>query len=333
LCFKIHLTRKRTIKSRKREKTMEKTKLHPRNKHRDLYDFKALIATCPSLAKFVAVNQYGNESIDFFNPEAVIALNKALLEHFYGVKNWEFPPNYLCPPIPGRADYLHHIADVLAKSNNGKIPEGAKIKCLDIGVGANCIYPIIGAKEYGWSFIGTEIDAIAVDSAKKIVENNDFLKEKVEIRLQQDAFHYFDYSLKEDEKVDFSICNPPYNSSKEEAKSQATRKIRNLKGSKDAKVTLNFGGKSNELWCEGGEVRFIQDMVMESEFYANDCLWFSSLVSKESSLPKIYDALRAAKVFDAKTIEMGQGNKISRIIVWTFLNEKEQKDWAMTRWN
>src|SRR5690606_24715537 len=115
-------------------------------------------------------------SIDFFNPQAVKALNKALLFYYYDIVYWDIPENYLCPPIPGRADYIHYIADLLADNNKGIVPTGSEIKCLDIGVGANCIYPIIGVKEYGWSFIGADIDALAIKSAKKIIASNPSLQ-------------------------------------------------------------------------------------------------------------------------------------------------------------
>jgi 23S rRNA (adenine1618-N6)-methyltransferase len=39
------------------------------------------------------------------------------------------------PPIPGRADYIHQIADLLATCNKKVVPTGADIRILDIGVG------------------------------------------------------------------------------------------------------------------------------------------------------------------------------------------------------
>jgi 23S rRNA (adenine1618-N6)-methyltransferase len=123
----------------KKEHPAEKTALHPRNKHRERYDFQALVTTCPELGKYVKLNVYEDESIDFANPKAVKWLNKALLKHYYNMEYWDIPTGYLCPPIPGRADYIHHIADLLAGSNNGKIPTGSRIKCMDIGVGASCV--------------------------------------------------------------------------------------------------------------------------------------------------------------------------------------------------
>ena len=118
----------------KRVHPKEKLILHPRNKHRERYNFKLLIKTCPELKPFVFINKFDDESIDFFNPEAVKILNKALLKQYYNIDYWDVPKGYLCPPIPGRADYIHYIADLLGESNNGKIPTGKKLKVLDIGV-------------------------------------------------------------------------------------------------------------------------------------------------------------------------------------------------------
>jgi len=151
----------------KREHPKEKLSLHPRNRHRERYDFKLLIDSCPELAPHVRMNPYSDESVDFFNPEAVKELNRALLNHYYDIEYWDIPPDYLCPPIPGRADYIHHIAELLGSCNRGKIPTGNQIRCLDVGAGANCIYPIIGNKEYGWSFVGSEIDPVAMESSRR----------------------------------------------------------------------------------------------------------------------------------------------------------------------
>ena len=72
------------------------------------------------------------------------------------------PSGYLCPPIPGRVDYIHYLADLLAESNNQEIPRGSGIKALDIGTGASLVYPLTGNSEYGWTFTGVDIDTGAV---------------------------------------------------------------------------------------------------------------------------------------------------------------------------
>lgn len=309
-----------------------KSKLHPRNKHRNPYDFQKLIARFPSLAKFVSLNKYGKESIDFFNPKAVKALNAALLMEHYDIQYWDIPQGYLCPPIPGRADYIHYLADVLANSNQRKIPRGKHIRCLDIGVGANCIYPIIGNKEYGWSFVGSEIDEVSIESCNNIIAKNDALKNKIEIRKQTNLKSIFEGVIRKDEYFDLAICNPPFHASAQEAKTGTLRKLKNLKSEKVKQAVLNFGGKNNELWCEGGEVQFIENMISESVKYATSCFWFSTLVSKKSNIKKLRSHLEKFNPQNVQLISMGQGNKTSQVLGWTFLNSKQQKIWSDRRW-
>jgi len=308
-----------------------KEKLHPRSKHRERYDLKALAKSCPQLARFVHSNKYGDESVDFFDSEAVKMLNKALLQHFYDIENWAIPAGYLCPPIPGRADYIHHIADLLASTNHEKIPTGNQIKCLDVGVGANCVYPIVGNKEYGWDFVGSDIDPVAVGAAACIIAQNTVLRGRVEVRLQPNKSRIFDGIIKEGERFDLSICNPPFFASQREAQASTLRKLSNLTHQKVANLARNFGGQHNELWCEGGEAQFVGKMIEQSRQFATSCLWFSSLISKQANLEGIYKALRKAEAVVIKTIPMGQGNKTSRIVAWSFLAEASQKDWAAER--
>ncbi len=305
---------------KKKEHPKKKIGMHPRNKHQGRYHFKELISSCPELAPFVRLNNYNDESIDFSNAEAVLMLNKALLKHFYEIDYWNIPSGYLCPPIPGRADYIHHIADLLASSNHGEIPTGKQIKCLDVGVGANCIYPIIGNKEYGWSFVGSDIEPISIQSATEIIKKNAYLKGNVVLRLQLNSEDIFRGIIYKDEYFDLTICNPPFHASAEEAQAGTLRKLSNLNRKKVTKTTLNFGGKNKELWCEGGEEKFIQKMIFQSQEFASSCLWFTTLVAKQTHLKTIYKVLKTVKAVEVKTISMSQGNKTSRIVAWTFLN-------------
>lgn len=281
-----------------------KTELHPRNRHRDHYDFKKLIECCPNLAQFVAKNKYGNDSIDFTNLLAVKTLNKSLLKLFYHI-TWDLPDNFLCPPIPGRADYIHHVADLLSLS------KGKNVRILDIGVGANCIYPLIGHQEYGWSFVATDIDPLALSIAEGIIKENN-LADAIELRLQKSPSHIFKGIIKDNKTFDLSMCNPPFHASKSDAQAGTNRKWKNLKVKTK---TLNFGGQSNELWCPGGELEFIKRMIEESVLVK--CTWFTTLVSKKDNLPSIYRALEHVNACEVKTIPMGQGQKISRIVAWS----------------
>ena len=293
--------------------------LHPRNLHNNRYDFKELIKTKPELQEFVKPNKYGDLSIDFADPQAVISLNKALLAHFYGIKDYTIPEGYLCPPIPGRADYIHHIADLLAISNNGVIPKGNTIKGLDVGIGANGIYAIIGASVYDWDFVGSDIEIESIKSVENIVNSNESLKGKIECKLQLNSQNIFTGIINKDEFYNFTICNPPFHKSLKDAMDGNKRKIQNLTKQKITKNTLNFGGKNNELWCKGGEIAFITNMIKESLEFKNNVLWFTTLVSKKENLSLIYKKLEDIKVSEIKTIDMSQGQKITRIIAWSFL--------------
>lgn len=284
-------------------------KMHPNNIHSDPYNFDALTKAHRELSKFVFVNPYGNKSIDFANPDAVLQLNKALLKHHYQVKNWDIPKNYLCPPIPGRADYIHHIADLLAEDQPTK-----DIKGIDIGVGANAIYPILANRIYGWKMLGTDIEEHSVKIAKANIEANPELSSAIEIRHQQDRGSIFKGMIKEGEYYHFSMCNPPFHASEKEANNAALKKLKNLGKEKSR---LNFGGQANELWCNGGEALFLKRMIKESVLYRSQVGWFTSLVSKKESLPKIYKQLKKLKA-TYRTLEMSQGNKKSRFIAWKF---------------
>jgi 23S rRNA (adenine1618-N6)-methyltransferase len=92
---------------------------------------------------------------------------------------------------------------------------------------------------------------------------------------------------------------------------------------------LNFSGQNSELWCKGGELGFITQMIYESVKYPMQCLWFTTLVSKKENLKNIYKLLSKVGTAEIKTIDMAQGQKISRIVAWTFLTESHKKNWEV----
>lgn len=301
---------------------------HPRNLHQDSYPLTQLVSSYPALQLYIVIKPDGAKTIDFSNPGAVRALNSALLSHYYQIEAWDIPSGYLCPPVPGRADYVHYLADLLVTDNAGLVPKGNAIKGLDIGAGANLIYPIIATRTYGWQMVGTDIDPVAVKSANTIIDSNSVLSGNIAIRQQDNQRHIFSGIVKTDEHFDFCMCNPPFHQSAEQAREVSQRKIKNLAKNKSKRgsrlpqsnrhASLNFAGQSNELWCEGGELQFIQQMITESREYATQIQWFSSLVSKKDNLTHIYKSLREIGVTDVKTIEMAQGQKVSRFVAWRF---------------
>jgi 23S rRNA (adenine1618-N6)-methyltransferase len=287
------------------EEMLEKS-FHPRNKHKNGYDFANLAKTNPHLNSFLFENSNGHISIDFSDPEAVKTLNKTLLQKHYGIPNWKIPDGYLTPPIPSRVDYLHHMADLFDGKKN--------IRCLDIGVGANCIYPIVGHQEYGWDFVGSDIEKESLEAAQKNLDAHPFLKDAIELRQQSNANHIFNGIVKEGETFDCSICNPPFHSSEEAARKGTLRKGNNLNTSN----AFNFGGQHHELWCQGGELLFLKNTIRESQYFKKQVTWFTSLVSKKENIRPLKVVLKKAKATRFKTIPMEHGNKISRILLWSY---------------
>ncbi|BDH46581.1 ribosomal RNA large subunit methyltransferase F [Salmonella enterica subsp. enterica serovar Choleraesuis] len=304
-----------------------KAGMHPRNRHNRRYDLTVLQNANPALASFIRPSPVGEPTIDFANPLAVKALNQALLAHFYGVKHWDIPEGFLCPPVPGRVDYLHHLADLLAATGSGRIPAAATV--LDIGVGANCIYPLVGQAEYGWRFTGSEVNEQALKSAAAIVAANPGLSAKIRLRRQKKPEAIFHGIIHKGELYDATICNPPFHDSAASAQAANSRKRHNL--GTTSGPALNFGGQQQELWCEGGEQAFISQMIAESRDYGRQVLWFSTLVSKGESLPVIYKALQEAGVQKVVKQEMAQGNKQSRFIAWSFMDDGQRSRWALKR--
>jgi 23S rRNA (adenine1618-N6)-methyltransferase len=338
--------------------------MHPRSYHNDGYPMASLCSSFPPLKPHIINAKSGQKSIDFANPEAVVALNAALLAHYYNVKQWQLPKGYLCPPIPGRADYIHGIADLLTDAfekpepleqskqlakhtlqdqtiegtsksvNTIKGNLGVNVKGLDVGVGANAIYPIIGSQVYDWSFVGSDIDQIAFDNASTIVRNNSSLHSRIEIKKQTDAEKIFAGIIGDDDHFTFTMCNPPFHKSAQDALGGTARKNKNLAANKTkrsgkalhaqakrklhAKTSLNFAGQANELWCEGGELAFIQRMIKESVEFKQNVTWFTCLVSKSEHIKSIEKSLRYHHAAQVKIVDMGQGNKRSRFVAWRF---------------
>jgi 23S rRNA (adenine1618-N6)-methyltransferase len=304
----------------------EKSSLHTRNLHRNPYDFDLLISCVPELKEYVFTNSYQTVTINFSISKAVKLLNKALLLHFYKVKNWDIPDANLCPPIPGRADYVHYIADLLAEQQKG-IPKGLSVNGLDIGTGANLVYPLIAHQSYGWKMLGTDINKDSLENAQQILDHNPDLSSAIQLKHQPNPDHIFKNMIDPKDRFAFSMCNPPFHDSEESAVKGNLRKTKNLNKSKVQKPLLNFGGQQSELWCEGGELTFITKMMNESILYSSQVLWFTCLVSKKDNLFKLTTLLKKLKAVEVKTIDMAQGQKISRILAWTFIPNQNRKDW------
>jgi 23S rRNA (adenine1618-N6)-methyltransferase len=287
--------------------------MHPRNRHKNGYEFEQLCKVLPELKKYVHPAKSGKLSIDFSKQEAVKLLNKALLLSEYGLKHWDIPQGHLCPPVPGRADYIHYLADFL----DAHFPNTKRRRILDIGVGANCIYPLLGRAEYNWSFVGTELATSSLEAAKNLLKKNNIPKKEIELRLQQHKSRIIRGVVHRDEYFDAVICNPPFFGSAEEAAAANLRKQRGLKKKNVKETQRNFAGQDHELWYEGGELAFLERMILESRDFGKQVGCFSSLLSREKHLRPLSFQLKKLKA-KSQVVEMGQGQKQSRILCWWY---------------
>ena len=294
--------------------------MHKNNKHQNGYDFKVLTQAVPELTPFVFENKYGTTTIDFGNPKAVKTLNQAILKCHYDIDYWEFSDKNLCPPIPGRVDYIHHLADLLKASKLKSL-----IKALDVGTGATCIYPLLGHTAYNWSFVATDIDAIALKNAQMIIDKNN-LSGDISLRLQADKSQILKGILEPSDRFAVSMCNPPFFKSEQDALAATMRKLSGL-GKAQAQPVRNFSGTAHELWYEGGEKAFLHTYLYESSLFKTNCFWYTSLVSNKDLVKSMQKSLKKLGATDVKVINMQLGNKISRVVAWTFLTEEQQKDW------
>ena len=282
--------------------------MHSKSIHNNTYNFDLLCKNYDILKQYVFINKYGSQTIDFSNPKAVKALNTALLATHYQIKHWNFPDANLCPPIPSRADYIHYVNDLINEKSS-------KISILDIGTGATCIYPILGNAIYNWSFVGTDIDQNSLDNAQQIINKNK-LNDVIRLKLQKSKSQILKGILTENVFFTAVMCNPPFFKSLAEANSANKLKKTKLKIKTKER---NFSGNSNELWYQGGEKAFLHNYLYESSLFKKQCKWFTSLVSKKENVKSMYSSLKKLNATKIETIEMNHGNKITRIVAWSFL--------------
>lgn len=280
--------------------------MHPKNPFSADYNFDSLVALYPPLKPFVFVNEYNTKTIKFANSEAVKALNTALLKEHFGITYWDLPANNLCPPVPGRLDYLLHVADLIDKKED--------VHMLDIGTGANLIYPILATTHLNWKCTASEVNIDSLKNAQKIIDNNPSLKD-IELRHQQFKSHILERVITSTDCFDVVVCNPPFFKNRTDAEKNNLRKFENLNLSEEN--TQNFGGLSNELWYKGGEEAFIRTMAEESIQFKHQVHWFTAIVSQKENLKNIKRAVNKTKPTEVRIVEMELGNKQSRFIACT----------------
>ncbi|OUC48371.1 hypothetical protein D917_01229 [Trichinella nativa] len=181
-------------------------RMHPRNFYRNNPpNFAELALQYPDFRQHCAIDIYGKVNFNFKNPDAIRALTNVLLKKDFGL-SIEIPPDSLVPRIPGRLNYIHWLQDLAASH----FPDES-VRCIDIGSGASCIYPLLGAKVCGWKFIAVEKLPDAIECARKNVMKNNLqnLISVVEVDGPINLYNVVE-QLGTEMICSFCMCNPPF---------------------------------------------------------------------------------------------------------------------------
>ncbi|KAK1324341.1 hypothetical protein QJS10_CPA01g00415 [Acorus calamus] len=313
----------------KKKRRIERPTIHPRNRYSENPpDFAALASLYPSFQPFVSCSRDGRRSsIDWTDFNATRELTRVLLHHDHGI-NWWIPDGQLCPTVTNRSNYIHWINDLLSlelfvRSGGGP---AEKVRGFDIGTGANCIYPLLGASLYGWSFVGSDVSDVALEWAKWNVDSNSHLVDLIEIRKAGDGLPNSGGDVEsplsdwdkngyhgppvlvgvvgEDERFEFCMCNPPFFESMEEA---------------GLNPRTACGGTTEEMVCPGGEQAFVIRIIEDSVVLKESFRWFTSMIGRKANLKALISKLREAKVTVLKTTEFVQGQTARWGLAWSFM--------------
>ncbi|KAJ8342208.1 hypothetical protein SKAU_G00321360 [Synaphobranchus kaupii] len=255
--------------------------MHPRNRYKDKPpDFAYLASKYPEFQQHVHTNLTGRVGLNFKDPEAVRALTCTLLKEDFGL-SIEIPLERLIPTVPLRLNYIHWVEDLIGAAGDAATRRG-----IDIGTGASCIYPLLGATMNGWFFLATEVDDICFNFAKKNVEHNG-LSDLIKVVKVPQKTLLMD-ALKEESALvfDFCMCNPPFFANQLEAKGVNSRNSRRAPPS-----SVNTGGVT-EIMAEGGELEFVKRIIHDSLQLKGRLRWYSCMLGKKCSLAPLKEELR-----------------------------------------
>ncbi|XP_063812096.1 RNA N6-adenosine-methyltransferase METTL16 [Pseudophryne corroboree] len=286
--------------------------MHPRNRYKDKPpDFAYLASKYPEFKQHVNMNLSGRVSLNFKDPEAVRALTCTLLKEDFGL-SIDIPLERLIPTVPLRLNYIHWVEDLISYHDTDK---ATVQRGIDIGTGASCIYPLLGATLNGWYFLATEVDDICFNYAKKNVEQNNLADLIKVVKVPQKTL-LMD-ALKEESGIiyDFCMCNPPFFANEMEAQGVNSRNPRRPPPS-----SVNTGGIT-EIMAEGGELEFVKRIIHDSLQLKKRLRWYSCMLGKKCTLAPLKEELRVQGVPKVAHTEFYQGRTMRWALAWSFYDD------------
>ncbi|XP_068022025.1 RNA N6-adenosine-methyltransferase METTL16 [Melanerpes formicivorus] len=286
--------------------------MHARNRYKDKPpDFAYLAAKYPEFQQHLQTTLTGRVSLNFKDPEAVRALTCTLLKEDFGL-TIDIPVERLIPTVPLRLNYIHWVEDLIGHQEADK---RVLRRGIDIGTGASCIYPLLGATLNGWYFLATEVDDMCFNYAKKNVEQNN-LSDLIKVVKVPQKTLLMD-ALKEESGIvyDFCMCNPPFFANQLEAKGVNSRNPRRPPPS-----SVNTGGIT-EIMAEGGELEFVKRIIHDSLQLKKRLRWYSCMLGKKCSLAPLKEELRIQGVPKVTHTEFCQGRTMRWALAWSFYDD------------
>ncbi|KIY52254.1 S-adenosyl-L-methionine dependent methyltransferase, partial [Fistulina hepatica ATCC 64428] len=303
--------------------------MHPRNPYASPLDFSQLAESYPALKPCLIPTSHGDFTISYRDARSQMLLTQALLNRDFGL-SVRLLEDRLCPPIPNRLNYVLWIQDIVeASSLSDQVSQrGREIRGIDIGTGACAIYPLLACSlEQSWKFCATEIDQHSLDNAKAVVADNGLVSRIEILQAKEDGplllplkLYNFDF--------DFSMCNPPFYSSREEMATSARVKesrpnaacffFRSAFTSETDVAMQVCTGAEVEMITPGGEAVFVNRMIEESRALRTRCQWYTSMLGKMASLFAVCEALRAHSIDNYAITEFVQGQTRRWAVAWSF---------------
>ena len=270
-------------------------------------DFEGLSERHPDILKKEYLIECGDGvTLDFGDQKVSIALTRAILRDAFEIE-MEIPRDRLCPPVPNRVNYiewLHEILNIkLVDPKTGKVRDVPKrFRGLDVGIGASCIYPLLGHRMYGWNFVGTDIDRKSFDYAMRNVKRNGFEKH-IDLKLVKPDDDLIPATAVN--TLDFCMCNPPFFENEDEVSPHPSRTC--------------FAGANNEMITRGGEKEFVSRMIENSKKHGTKLRWYTSMLGKKSSIKALIRKLRTEnRVKEIVSSAFVQGQTRRWGLAWSF---------------
>ncbi|CAH8502253.1 unnamed protein product [Schistosoma turkestanicum] len=286
--------------------------MHQRNIYKQKRpNFKELAAKFDFFDAVAVKDECGRVTLDFRIPSHLSALSKALLLNDFGL-NVDFPGDRLIPTVPLRLNYILWLEDLI----KGLQRFSERVKILDIGVGASCIYPLLGSAKNSWQFFGTESDVRNFSLAKENVDKNNLSKSIKLFHITENTSS-LDVVFGGTENTTYLhavMANPPFFSDTSDAVGSNT--CRSLK--RPPPKTISSAAR-HESQTVGGEVYFCIRLIRDSIRYSTRVGVFTIMLGKKSSVSSVRRILHKFKITQISVYEMCQGRIMRWGVAWTFL--------------